>query len=181
MPIIEKGHDLWEGTLLTRWQGYPKKRDQERQKIHRSDGNAKGKQSPSLTAFHCCGGRRQDCARGDPKGSELPMVQAGMKCFRLPWQATQAPGPALWEGAPACLGKPALAPRVHAASSVNRWREKQPAEMGGGGGGGGAVFLNPAELANVGAVCWYLERCGWRQGWQTRTPYTGVSAEVPVL
>lgn len=44
-------------------------------------GMQKGIRAHSLSAFHCHGGRRQDCAQGDPKDSELPMVRVRMKCF----------------------------------------------------------------------------------------------------
>lgn len=172
MAISGKRHVFWEGTLLRHWWGDQKKCMQECQKIHQLDSNAKGKRNPFLNNFslpwHTPTWVGLWTMR-PPEDFELPLDWVGMKCFGLPWQATQAP-----EGRSSCLPPRACSRPQHAPCLLRQPPKRKTTFRKRG------VFSNPAELANVGAVCWYLERCGWRRGWLTRTPYNSVSAEVPV-
>lgn len=146
MTTIEKGHGLSEGTLLTRWQGYQKKREQESQKIHQSDRNAKGKQSPFFKSISLpwrekaglCMGRLQGlrAAHGSGRDEMLSAAMAG-------YPSTRAGA----VGRRSCLPRPARS-RPQSARRLLRQPLKRKTTFRNGG-----LFLNAAELANVGAAC----------------------------
>ena len=80
---FEKVHSRHTGKLIRR------KNSKRARRSTSQLGMQKRSRARSLRAFHCHGERRQDCARGDPKDSKLPIVQVGMKCFRLPRRQDQ--------------------------------------------------------------------------------------------